>query len=135
MKHNWFKSFWPSLLWLVFIFVISLVDGNQLPKNNWFKIIHLDKIVHGLVYFVQFILFAKGSLYYANRVEVPARIVEGYLLICGAIGALIEYLQSSISSHRNFDIWDMAANILGAIIASFLYERICTWKIFNLIWR
>jgi VanZ family protein len=66
---------------------------------------------------------------------VPARIVEGYLLICGIVGALIEYLQSSFSTNREFDVWDMAANVLGAIIASFLYERICNWKIFNLIWR
>jgi VanZ family protein len=135
MKRNWFLSFWPALVWLIFIFIVCLANGNNFPKNDWLHGLHIDKIVHGAIYFIQFILFAKGSLYYANRLEVPARIVEGYLLICGVVGTIIEYLQSNFSSNRAFDVWDMAANVVGAIIASFLYERICRLKIFNLIWR
>jgi VanZ family protein len=135
MTRNWFLSFWPAIVWLIFIFIICLANGSHFPKNDWLHGMHIDKIVHGIIYFIQFILFAKGSLYYANRTEVPARIVEGYLLICGIVGALIEYLQSNFSNNRTFDVWDMAANVVGAIIASFLYERICKWRIFNLIWR
>jgi VanZ family protein len=135
MKRNWFLSFWPAIVWLIFIFIICLTNGNNFPKNDWLHGMHIDKIAHGIIYFILFILFAKGSLHYANRLEVPARIVEGYLLICGIVGAVIEYLQSNFSSNRSFDVWDMAANVVGAIIASFLYERICNWKIFNLIWR
>ncbi len=135
MKRNWFLSFWPSISWMVFTFIICLADGNNFPKNDWLHIFHIDKLGHFIIYFIQFLLFAKGSLFYANRIEVPARIVEGYLLICGFSGAIIEYLQSNISLNRSFDLWDMAANVVGAIFASFVYERICKWKIWDIIWR
>jgi VanZ family protein len=135
MKRNWFLSFWPAISWLIFILIICLADGNNFPKNDWLHKIHIDKVAHVILYFIQFFLFAKGSLFYADRVEVPARIVEGYLLICGIAGALIEYLQSNMSANRSFDLWDMTANVVGAIFASFVYERIAKWKVWHLIWR
>jgi VanZ family protein len=108
----------PALLWSAFIFVLCFIPGNDLPRHPWLEKIYFDKFVHAGLYFIFFILLLRGF-----KKQGRGRMVLPFL-ICLGQGILIECLQgSALIQGRSFDIWDIAANIFGVLIAVLLISR------------
>jgi len=108
----------PATLWSAFIFIVSLIPGNELPKEDWLDKIHFDKIVHAVFYFTLLLLMIRIP------VRITFRVLVIIALLCAAQGILIEFIQgSSLVSGRSFDILDIAANLSGIFIGILLSVR------------
>ena len=108
----------PAILWSAFIFFLCFLPGNELPKEDWLDKIYFDKIVHVFLYFVLFLLLIRISIKPTNAILLTAS------LLCIAQGILIEFIQgSSLIQQRSFDIFDIAANVFGVLIAIIIFKQ------------
>jgi VanZ family protein len=96
-----------GLLMLIFVGIVSLVPGRDLPNLGI-----SDKIEHALAYAV--LSFWFGSILARRRLLVVMFIA----LLC--FGALIEFLQGWMGLGRTADLRDMLANSLGAVLGLLL---------------
>lgn len=113
-----------SLLFLVFITVITYMSLAPLPELGgelWFD--HLDKLIH---FFIYVIFCSLGFLaimeFSKNRMSHPRGLLL-ILIIAFFYGLLIEVLQHFMPLNRMFEIWDLLANSLGAIMGCWLIKR------------
>ena len=105
----------PATLWSGIIFLVCLVPGSTIPQDDWLDKIHFDKLVHAGLYLILFLLIIRIS----RKINAANLFAAG--ILCIAQGILIEILQESIVFlHRSFDIWDIAANTAGVLLAVFL---------------
>jgi len=111
-KNQNIKLYLPALLWSAFIFFLCFIPGNDLPNENWLDKIHFDKIVHLSFYFILFLLIVRIPKKKNKKVFFFAA------LWCVAQGVLIEFIQgTTLIKNRSFDVLDIAANVVGVIIA------------------
>lgn len=108
----------PALLWSGIIFFLCFLPGNSLPKEDWLDKIYFDKIVHVGLYFILFFLIKR----------VPEKPTQTTLFVAGFLcitqGILIEFVQgSSLIQNRSFDVYDIAANIVGVLLAIIIIRR------------
>jgi VanZ family protein len=108
------------------VFTIHTEDIN-VPETLWG--LGFDKIVHFLVFFPYPFL-----LWFAFKKRFEANILRSiyYIIpISGiAIAIIMEFLQS-FNPQRNFDIYDITANILAVIVGSLiliLYHLFHVWS-------
>ncbi|MCX2719037.1 VanZ family protein [Lentiprolixibacter aurantiacus] len=119
--------------WILLITVLSLVHFPEDPVKG-LEIPHLDKLVHFTFYFVASILAcfylkeAFGKQLGFNKILLIS------LLFAWFYGILIEVLQSTITTNRSGDMYDVWANCLGALIGVLLLKlwfsgkRAYRWK-------
>jgi len=84
-----------------------------LPK---FSIPLKDKFIHAFFYFI-FIVLSYKSLHTKYRNSKSAAFI---VLLSLIIGIFIEVLQGQITTSRNFDVYDITANIFGSFIGILL---------------
>ncbi len=102
----------PAIIWSGIIFFLCFLPGNNLPKEDWLDKIYFDKIVHATLYFILFYLIIRIAKTPTNTSLLLAS------FLCILQGILIEFVQgSSFIQNRSFDIYDIAANIFGVLIA------------------
>jgi VanZ family protein len=102
------------IAWTCLIVFLSLADFSK-DSEKEFKIPHLDKVAHVLMYFSYTYLLLAAQLY--NSAKYPV-MVFGYSLI---FGILMEILQHTHFIHRSGDFFDFAFNFSGSLIALILY--------------
>lgn len=112
---------WPAILWSAIIFLLLAVRSPKLPEEKLIFIPHLDKFVHAFLFFV--FVFLWGS-YFAERKNNSSQKNKLVLLaITGTVyGILMEYIQ--LYTGRDFDIWDMVADGVGAFLCLLLWQKI-----------
>ena len=116
------KYFWKPLLWIVVIAVLSLIPGDDLPKDTFF-IPHLDKMVHIGMYFM-------SCLFLISPFE-KIRIGKGYFAAFIAslfLGALFEILQDTIAINRSGNVEDFVADLIGAALALVFFRYFVSGK-------
>jgi VanZ family protein len=105
----------PSILWGVLIAVLSLIPGG--PGNlNFLGIPYFDKIGHFGMYAVWtflFVLALSADSPGTNRKSMWIAIGIGTLT-----GVTLEFVQNFMNLGRIFEIMDMAANMLGAVLGA-----------------
>ena len=109
LLHKIFKlSFkkWPSILWAIFILVLSTIPGPSLPQQKLFP--HLDKIVHFIFYLILVILSFNGWKENKNGIIIIC------LVLSYSVG--IELIQHFFIEKRFFDIYDVVANTAGVLV-------------------
>ena len=132
MRHRLsqiFSNRIPALAWTIIIFILLALPGNMLPNENHFAIPNLDKYVH-IILFGSFVFL--WSFYYASKREKnnnPLSRSVVILIIACLYGTAMEYVQKYFIPNRYFDIYDIAADTVGAI-AGFLFVRL-TFKWFR----
>jgi VanZ family protein len=104
--------------WTFFVVVGSLFPGNNLPRVTWLSGLHIDKFVHLSFYFVMCML-----MYFSMMRETKSKFSEREALIVSStcsvgVGLLMEILQSNLNTGRYFDIFDILANTIGAMLAA-----------------
>ncbi|MCK4630593.1 MAG: VanZ family protein [Bacteroidales bacterium] len=109
------KSFWPAIIWGIFIFIICSFPGDNIPKSFIINIPFADKIIHFFLYFLLVILIMIGALR-----KVKTILTIRYFLLTFFIslfyGFLIEILQDFIFIMRSADFMDIIANSAGSFI-------------------
>jgi VanZ family protein len=126
MRHRLYKIFSnriPALIWTIIIFILLALPGNLLPNENHFSIPNLDKYVH-IILFGSFVFL--WSFYYSAKQEKnnnSYRQSVVILIVACLYGIAMEYVQKYFIPNRDFDIYDIAADIVGAV-AGFLFVRL-----------
>jgi len=104
----------PVGIWFVLVTYLSLVSGRYL-RSSWLSSIpYQDKVIHMGVYFVAAVLMMYGIGGRGGRTFLTGVVYT--LIFCIMWGGMLEYLQDVMSRGRHFDIFDIIANIIGALL-------------------
>jgi VanZ family protein len=109
------KYFIPALLWGLAIFILCVIPGKDIPSFDWGDLFSTDKLAHALFYFILVVLVAWG--YKKNNTSYSILKISIYCILYG-IG--LEFAQKYLCVDRFFEVLDMIANSVGAIIAYLL---------------
>ncbi len=116
-----FVSLLPAIAWFVFIYILLTLPGKDFPKSDLFEIIYFDKWVHiglfgGLVF-----LFS-----YPFKNTFPFKNSFYLLIVVLAVvyGVAMEFVQKYFTTDRSFDINDMMANAVGALLGYLFFRFI-----------
>lgn len=114
-------KFFPAILWLIVIAIISGFPGNQVPK---IPIWQFDKLVHSIVYAVLSITLIIA--FYKDYTIPPKKIITLLLIIFFGIfyGGVMEILQHYIFINRSGNWYDFIANTFGTILGVILFPFI-----------
>lgn len=124
LLHFFSRNIYIPICWTLGIQILVCLPGSAIPGSGWLDAIHFDKIIHvilfgGLVFLWSLYLNRSGSLS-AKNIKWPVGI---FLLSC-ANGILLEYIQKYYIPNRSFDLYDIIADICGALLGlllSFIY--------------
>lgn len=121
LKYNW-----PSILWAAFILVASLLPTRNLPEVRV-----SDKLVHGSIYTILFLLTYFGWKYQPNILFLRQKATTVLMLAVPLFGFIIEVLQGTCTTTRYFDWWDTLANTVGALMGLVLIHLLKTFHFFE----
>jgi VanZ family protein len=106
--------------WTIFIFILLALPGKMLPEENHMAIPFLDKYVH-MILFGSFVFL--WSFYYAakpNPENYTHRRFTLILVIACLYGIGMEFIQKYFIPNRDFELYDIAADIAGALVGYIL---------------
>jgi VanZ family protein len=101
---------------------LSLLPKSSFTQNRWWQFEYSDKIIH-----LGFYLIMAISLLYGFKGVVAKLKSIHYLYtlaICLGLGIVLEFAQQSDLISRHFEILDIIANIIGALLGSVLFLKI-----------
>jgi VanZ family protein len=111
------RSFWKSILWAVFILILSSIPGKSLDRANIFELLYIDKFAHAFLYFILTILLISGfRALFSTRHLWFSYIFP--LIISVFYGLLMELFQLYVFYDRGAELLDIIANLAGALIAT-----------------
>ncbi len=118
------KKFIPGIAWFFLVLFLICLPGNQFPKtDDWLNKIFFDKWVHaglfGILAFLWMLPFANTTLSKNEKVNIVFRIA----ISVSIWGLTTEYIQKFFIPFRNFDLWDWAADSVGAIVAFIVIRK------------
>src|SRR5262249_20322308 len=112
--HEILSKRYPALLWTIFIFILMVIPGNMLPKEDKTFIPNLDKLVHAIL-FGSFV-FLWSYYYTVKKNTILVGRYTSLLIIASLYGIATEFIQKYFIPNRDFSIYDIAADIAGALI-------------------
>ena len=128
--RSWYTkptSTMKTLIWviseIILVFVLLSMPGNTFSNHpSWLNIYQIDKLIHlclfgslALSFFVRF----EG----ANSLFLKSIRAKAFALIfCILYGIGMEYYQKYFVPSRSFEVKDMLADALGAILALPFFE-------------
>ena len=121
--HNLFSKRTTAVLWTFFILILMAIPGKMLPEEEKTFIPNLDKLVHATLFGCFVFLW---SIYYATRKERNNHSNSRYFLImivACLYGYGTELMQKYIIPNRDYDIYDILADSIGAVLG-FLFVRL-----------
>ncbi len=115
-----FKYNFLTILWAIFILILTLTPGNAMPDTESFNIPNSDKIAHFSVFGVFAYLMYRGFTKQHEFKKLKNYSLEISLLISVCFGIIIEFLQTRIPG-RGFDLLDILANTSGIALGLSVY--------------
>ena len=110
---SFIKYNWPSILWAAFILVICLMPGRHVPHVS---IPNFDKVVHTSIYLILAVFTYYGWIRQDGFAGLHQRTLIKVFLLLALYGFTIEVMQGTLTTDRNFDMYDELANSVGALI-------------------
>jgi VanZ family protein len=105
------KNYWPAIIWWAVLTYCSLTVAPQLPDFNLFT---LDKVLHFGIYGLLCLLIMGGWRFSGN--QLSPKVIFFAVAGCAFWGILMECTQGFLP-YRSFELDDMVANTIGAIMA------------------
>ena len=100
----------PAIVWTAFIASSCLLPSSLFKPFTFQSLLELDKFIHLVLYFV----FVQLWVLNLEKINRKNKLV---ILLIGIIyGIFIEFMQSAMNIGRSYEIDDMIANTLGAIL-------------------
>ena len=119
-----FKKFIPGTAWFFVVLILMCLPGEDIPPTDWLHINFLDKWLHVMVFGLLGFLFCwpfyKSAFSNTQRKYYFIKIA----LAISLWGLTIEFIQKYFIPGRSFDLFDWAADTVGACIAFFICKRI-----------
>ena len=112
-----FTRFIPAIGWFVISLILLCLPGSTIPKYPWLATIYADKWIHVFLFFMLCFLFAFP--FRSSRYSGDQRKKWFLLIICCGItyGVVMEFVQKYWVANRSFEIWDIAADSTGCLLA------------------
>lgn len=116
------KRIWviAAVLWALVIFVLCALPGKDIP-NPHIDIPHLDKLVHGGMFFVMSVLLVLSLEHYTPLARIRIYVIA--VCVAFGYGGLMEILQHYCFD-RSGDVWDLWADVIGGIAGCVCYPFI-----------
>ena len=112
-----FKKFMPGIAWFFVVLVLICLPGKDIPKIGWLTSINFDKAVHVGVFGLLTVLFCwpfyNSSFNEKERLQYFIKIT----IATSLWGLTTEFIQRFWIPGRSFDLFDWAADSLGALLA------------------
>ena len=107
--RRYVKTIWPTLIWAAFVFLMLTLHFPRFKRERAFPIPHADKLVHIFLFYVLAFLF----LLFLIKKHTQ-RSFHLFMAVCfvTVYGIALEYVQ--LYTGRDFDVWDMVADAIGA---------------------
>lgn len=116
MSGNAKRRYLPALLWAALIMVVSSIPDLSTKS---IRIGYIDKIAH----FGEYSVLGFLTAYAIGGFHRSAWRIFGISSLLSALYGIFDELHQLFVPGRTTEIWDMAADILGAVLASALYVR------------
>ena len=117
LLKKWFSRLYIPIGWTLLIGVLLTLPGSMLPDERRFRIPQFDKIVHiGL--FSGFVFL--WCLWLSTRGLPQKRLLRAFFVIfilAAVYGTGMEYIQKYFIPHRDFELGDILADLVGASLA------------------
>ncbi len=107
------KAFLPAIVWALVIFGLSTTAGENLPQIPW-DLTSPDKWGHAIVYLIFALLLFYG---FRQKMGMRKTTILLVLVISISYGILMEIVQYSFFPGRYFELNDIIANIIGALLS------------------
>ncbi|WP_126969766.1 VanZ family protein [Gynurincola endophyticus] len=113
------RQLWFPLLWTAIIIWLLCIPGTSLSSfPKWWKFPGYDKVVH-LLLFGSFVVV--WAFHYERfRLSMPVlwkRLVVIFTILSILLGIILEFVQKYYIPFRSFDVNDIYADALGALLA------------------
>lgn len=108
-------------VWAVIILVLCGLPPQDVEKMKLFNFPQLDKFVHMALY-LGFGLFVMAVLTLHKRLRGTKTIYLIAIAICALYGWIIELLQRYLFVGRSYELLDLLADIIGAVLGVLLYN-------------
>lgn len=110
--QKYFATIWPAIIWSVIVFLLLVAPPISIAKEKQFDITHLDKIIHAFLFAVLVVLWSYWlkPKYTSFSKFLVVLSVTAFFSTC--YGIIMEYIQLWVG--RDFDVWDMLADGVGA---------------------
>jgi VanZ family protein len=107
--RKYLKTIWPTLIWAAFVFLMLILHFPKFKRERVFPIPHADKLVHIFLFYV--LAFFILHFLIRKRTQPSLHLL---LAVCFVTlyGIALEYVQ--LYTGRDFDVWDMVADAVGA---------------------
>ena len=111
-----------SLSWVIgeilLVFVLLSLPGSNFSRHpGWMDVVHFDKLIHmglfGSLALSLFVHFEFSKLSFLKSIRAKALT----LILCTLYGIGMEYYQKYFVPTRGFEVADMLADAVGALLA------------------
>jgi VanZ family protein len=124
LKNISFKKFIPGIAWFFVVLFLMCLPGEDLPPTDWLHINFLDKWAHIAVFGILVLLFC-WPFYKSGYDEIKRKYYFIKITLAASVwGLTIEFIQKYFVPGRSFDLFDWAADTIGALITFFICQRI-----------
>lgn len=110
------------VVWTLAILLLSVAPAEQLPRLDW--PLAPDKIGHLVAYGV--LAFLLVAALRTNSRHTISRAGSVAFFLAAGYGLLLEMAQFAFFPGRYFEVWDIVANIIGALTAPLIYKFLFT---------
>lgn len=122
------NSFWPAIFWSAIIIILLSIPGSDLPEETSFlSIPYFDKWVHLGI----FALFVVLWCWYVNARRPATRRTGSFIcitIIAILLGYIMELVQKYFVPNRDYDLWDVVADAVGALAGLLISLKIFAKK-------
>lgn len=108
-----------AIIYMIALLVLSNMSGNQAKELSFLEFFQADKVYHILAYMVlSFLLIRSVSVNHSSKALFWS------LIISISYGIAMELMQYGLFMGRHFEILDIIANIIGAILGVTIYRKL-----------
>ncbi len=111
------KRLWPSIVWALFILLLTGIPGNFVPKTiSFLDWASPDKVVHFILFGGQTFLILYAYRDKLNDKRNRLRLALIAIVIGVVYGLITEILQAYVFIGRDGNVFDFIADLLGALL-------------------
>ncbi|MBL7747464.1 MAG: VanZ family protein [Chitinophagaceae bacterium] len=112
-------TFIPAITWLLVSTFLLTMPGEEIPKENFFTRIQLDKWVHIIMFFIMVTLWCWAVPEKKNIIHNRRKTFALIAIVSFLYGVGMEFVQRYLTANRSFDAGDIVADGVGCIIGYF----------------
>ena len=109
LRWKIFRKRAVAVSWFIIMSILFFLPGSDLPNAGWLEAIHFDKWVH-------IGLFAVLIFLWRSSFDLDLDHYNSILLLAALVyGLSVEVIQKYWIPNRSFDLFDLLADMTGAI--------------------